>query len=132
MAEAAATLAAASLAIGVLRFRRVAAMAGGDGTTRAGEQAELVRMGWAVEAAARRVPWRTVCFQKGLAVHWMLRRRRIASTLCYGVRQSADKGVEAHVWVVSGDREVIGCEIADQFGEVARFPRRVVRSEKSQ
>ncbi len=115
-------LAAASLAIAVLRFRRVAAMADGAWESRTVEPASLARIGWAVEAAARRVPWRTVCFQKGLAAHWMLRRRRIASTLCYGVRQSADKGVEAHVWVVSGDHEVIGCEIADQFGEVARFP----------
>ncbi len=116
-------LAAAALAIAVLRFRRVAAMAGGEWAMRAVEPSELGRIGWAVEAAARRVPWRTVCFQKGLAAHWMLRRRRIESTLCYGVRQSVDKGVEAHVWVVSGERDVIGCEIADQFAKVARFPR---------
>lgn len=115
-------LMAASLAIRWLPFRRVAAMAGDAGAISGQDAVRAARVAWAVEAGARRLPWRIVCFQKGLSAHWMLRRRGLASVLRYGVRQSADTGLEAHVWVTSGAQDVIGCEVAGDFAEVARFP----------
>ncbi|HEX9947616.1 MAG TPA: lasso peptide biosynthesis B2 protein, partial [Allosphingosinicella sp.] len=78
LAEALAALTLASLAIALLPFRRVAAAASAPVRRAPRTDPEAVRrarsavIGW-----ARRVPWRTVCFQKGLAVHWMLRRRGI-------------------------------------------------------
>lgn len=30
---------------------------------------------WSVDAASARVPWRAKCFERGLALQWMLRRR---------------------------------------------------------
>ena len=122
LAEALAALALASLAIALLPFRRVAAAASAPARGSARSDGEIVRrVRSAVQAWARRVPWKAVCFQQGLAVHWMLRRRGIRSVLLYGVRQDAD-GLAAHVWVDVDGTTVIGGEEAPGFACLARFP----------
>ena len=82
---------------------------------------------WAVLAAARRVPWRTVCIHRGLAAQIMLRRRGAPSRLYYGARsdglhEDGSHGLAAHVWVRSGDQGVVGGEGADRFAVLAAFP----------
>ena len=127
LAEALLSLTAASLAIRLLPFRRVAARMGGRALDAKGpETGEAARAanqcGWAVRAWADRVPWRAVCFQRGLALHWMLRRRGIASVLHYGVAQSAAEGLRAHVWVSANGRLVMGGEEAPNYACLATFP----------
>src|SRR5215470_6900611 len=73
------------------------------------------RIRWAIMATATRVPWRALCFQKGLAAQLMLRRQGIPSVLYYGAAQDDRSGLHAHVWVRDGDIDVIGGEIADRF-----------------
>ena len=80
------------------------------------------RVRWAVQAWARHVPWRAVCFQQGLALHWMLRRRGVASVLLYGVAKRGGEGLAAHVWVDVDGATVIGGEEAPNFVCLARFP----------
>ena len=112
------------MAIRLLPFKRVAASAAREPRAVAPGDAAAVRDAcWAVEAAARRVPWRTVCFQKGLALHWMLRRRGVASVLHYGVGKGiAGAEIAAHVWISVGGEIVIGGEEAPRFACVATFP----------
>jgi hypothetical protein len=124
LAEALPALAAASIAVKFLPFKRVAASAArfrdaGPGPV---DEAFLRKARWAVDAWGDRVPWRAVCFQRGLALHRMLRRRGIASILHYGVRHSAEAGVSAHVWVSVAGRIVIGGEEAPRFQCLATFP----------
>lgn len=126
LAEAFLALSAASLAIRLLPFRRTAALMG---VTRRGwaqdvqQRDRLVaRCRWAVDAWADRVPWRAVCFQRGLALHVMLRRRGIGSVLHYGVAQDREKGLHAHVWVDVGERTVMGGDVAADYARVASFP----------
>lgn len=78
---------------------------------------------WAVEAAARRLPWRIVCIQKGLAAQRMLRAAGMDAILHYGMRslQESDS-LEAHVWVTVGEEAVIGGEEADGFVAVTTYP----------
>ena len=122
LAEALAALSLASLAIALLPFRRVAAAASVRGRREARADAEMPRrVRGAIRGWSRRVPWKTVCFQQGLALHWMLRRRGIRSILRYGVRQQAD-GLGAHVWVDVDGATVIGGEEAPDFACLARFP----------
>ena len=122
LGEALAALALASLAIALLPFRAVAAAAS-RGRARGEADAETVdAVRRAVEAWARRVPWRAVCFQRGLAVHWMLRRRGIGSLLHYGVRQGEDRKLAAHVWVSAGGRDAIGGKEAAGYACLATFP----------
>jgi Transglutaminase-like superfamily len=122
LAEALAVLALASMAIALLPFRKVAAAASAHGPEKTRSDAEMVRrVRGAVQGWGRRVPWKAVCFQRGLALHWMLRRRGIRSVLLYGVRQR-DDGLAAHVWVEVDGATVIGGEEAPNFACLARFP----------
>ena len=78
---------------------------------------------WAVEAAARRLPWRTVCIEKGLALQRLLRSAGVDAILHYGARHHPIDGrLEAHVWVSVADRAVIGGEEAPQFAAIATYP----------
>jgi hypothetical protein len=83
---------------------------------------EISRVTWAVSALARRLPIKMVCFQKGLAVHRLLRRRGIRSLLHYGVRQDHEEGLKAHVWVTYAGEPVIGGDEAVYFTCLATFP----------
>jgi hypothetical protein len=123
-AEALALLVWASLAIKLLPFRKVAAAASKMPARRTGGPAEGLpkRIRWAVDAWGRRVPWRSVCFQRGLAAHRMLRRRGYGSILHYGVAQGEEKGLSAHVWVSLDGQPVIGGEEAPNFTCLATFP----------
>jgi hypothetical protein len=124
--EALAALTAASLAIRVLPFRKVVVMATPKRTSpglEIGDVAlELQRVRWALVACANRVPFKAVCFQKGLAAQVMLRRRKIPATLHYGVRQDKTLGLQAHVWVTACRQDVVGGEVADRFACLATFP----------
>ena len=124
LAEALPALIVASAAIRLRPFRKVAESAS-RGVAAGGlpvDEAFLRKVRWSVNAWGDRVPWRAVCFQRGLAVHMMLRRRGIASVLNYGVAQSAEEGVKAHVWITVGGRPVIGGEEAPKFKRLATFP----------
>jgi hypothetical protein len=124
--EAAGALLVASLAIRLLPFRRLAdrlaEAAPQPGARSERSLAEIGRARWAVEACARRLPWRIVCFQKGLALHRILHRRGVATTLHYGVAQSHERGLTAHVWVTYQGEPVIGGEEAIGYTCLATFP----------
>lgn len=119
--EALAMLALASLLIAAFPFRRIAALCargakGADATPiQAREIARAIR-GW-----GRRVPWHAMCFQQGLAAQLMLRRRGLAAALHYGAAHD-ETGLVAHVWVRSGEVDVIGCEGIERYGLLAVFP----------
>lgn len=90
-------------------------------TEPAGQIVSVPRIVRAVEAAARRLPVRAVCLQKGVALQRMCRRRGIDARLHYGV--SADgKAVLAHVWVSVDDEIVMGGANAATFAKVATWP----------
>lgn len=122
--EAFAALAVAAAAVAGLRFERIAALAsrGAAGRPTADVDQAVADVRWAVGACGRRAPWRTKCFEQGLAAQWMLRRRGVPATLHYGLARDPERGLLAHVWVRSGERDVVGCENAGDFTEMARFP----------
>jgi hypothetical protein len=122
LAEALPALVLASLSIRLVPFRRLAARASRrPGAGAAADEAFLRKLRWAVDSWGKRVPWRALCFERGLAVHAMLRRRGVPSVLHYGVAREGE-GVAAHVWVTVGARPVIGGEEAPRFTCLARFP----------
>lgn len=112
----------ASLLIALLSFRRIAALAASRTHETSATPAQAQAIARAVTAWGRRVPWRAVCFQQGLAVQLMLRRRGLAAALYYGAAHDAEGQLVAHVWVRSGARDVIGCEGAERYGLLAVFP----------
>lgn len=77
---------------------------------------------WAVTAAADHLPIRLVCFPRGIAAQAMLRRRRVAATMYYGVANLPERGLAAHVWVQDGSCGVVGHQIAGTYAVMMRFP----------
>ena len=129
LAAAMFAVAVAALVIAVVPFRHIAAYASRRPARPAPAGDDWVRMigevRWAVQACARRAPWRAKCFEQSLAALWLLRRRGIATTLHYGVAQRAGQGLAAHAWVRAGADEIVGCESSSEFTELARFPAEV-------
>jgi hypothetical protein len=77
-----------------------------------------VRVRWAIDAAARRTPWRSKCLEQAIAGKWMLRRRGIASTMYLGVVHNP---FEAHAWLRVGRMNVTGGSRVDRYAVVATF-----------
>lgn len=122
-AEAFAALLLASLAIAVLPFRTLmGTIANPQGDVPPGDVDRLSRnVTQAIRRAERRLPLRIVCLHKGLATHWMLRRRGVATSVHYGI-SPGDTALKAHVWVDAGGRTIIGEDESDGFARVATFP----------
>jgi hypothetical protein len=117
-------LALASAAVQLLPFRRAVrfGLAGSVSPQRLLAEPRVADIRWAVEAMARRVPWRAVCIEQGIAMQRMLRRRGCDATLHYGVGHGEEGRLAAHVWVSVGEQIVIGGAQAPLFRQVATFP----------
>lgn len=76
---------------------------------------DLEQLRWAVTAFSRNAPIRLVCFPQALAMHAMLRRRRIASEILYGVARLDDGKLTAHTWLRLGERIWLGGEVSPAF-----------------
>ena len=124
LAEAIAAIGAAPAAIRLLPFRTLAArLSRFQGRQGPRAPAAFVESAaWAVRASAPFLPWRSVCFQRGLALHWMLRRRGVPTVLHYGVGQGSGKGLSAHVWVSLDGEILIGGEEAEGHACLATYP----------
>jgi hypothetical protein len=123
LGRASIAIAAASFLIHWFPFKRVLGTAARPLPARACPvDTELLRCLWAVEASARLLPWKTVCFQKGLALHWMLRARGFDTRLHYGVGQDLERGLTAHVWVSYRGHVIIGGEEASKHRCLAVYP----------
>ena len=111
----------ASATLRVARFDDIVARIRHEPAAPGVPEGEATMIARALDAWDRRLPWKTQCFEKGLAACSVLRRRGKCFTLYYGARGSGD-ALEAHVWVRSGDHCVTGCENASEFRELARYP----------
>lgn len=115
------TLTAASAAVALLPFRT--AIGFGSVALKRRRAMTVEDCVWAVEAAARRLPWRTMCIEQGLAAQRLLRNAGVDAVLHYGARHGADSGkLEAHVWVSVADETIIGGDEAPEFAEIATYP----------
>jgi hypothetical protein len=114
-------LSGASAAVAFLPFRKAI----GFGSIALKRRLDVVpeECVWAVDIVAQRLPWRTMCIQKGLALQRLLRRGGVDAVLHYGARRAAESGeLQAHVWVSVADQVIIGGEDAPDFAEIAVFP----------
>lgn len=67
----------------------------------------LTRTRWAVGAAAR-VAFGATCLPQALAANALLSLQGYASTIRIGVRRNDVGAIQAHAWLLSGDRVVVG------------------------
>jgi hypothetical protein len=120
--EASLVLAAASAILHLLPFRRAIRFGSGGVPDLVDPPIDLRRVERSVERAARIVPWRTVCLQKGVALQWMLRRRGVDARLHYGIGKDERGALRAHVWVTAGQAMLIGSAEAPLYQTVATYP----------
>ncbi|MEG3154973.1 lasso peptide biosynthesis B2 protein [Sphingomonas sp. RB1R13] len=123
LVEAIAALAAAAAAIRFLSFRRAVNFGAVPlGEPRENATALADELSWTVGAAARILPFRTVCFQQGLALQRMVRRRGIDARLHYAIGKDETDRLAAHVWVSADGRALIGEQHDNIFMTVATYP----------
>ena len=111
----------ASAAVALLPFRRAIRLGSVPlGKRRLASAEDVV---WAVEAVAKKLPWRAMCIEQGLVAQRMLRGCGIDALLHYGARHHPDtRKLEAHVWVSVNGVDVIGGDEAAGFALVASYP----------
>jgi hypothetical protein len=120
LAEAVAELLRAWFAIRFLPFRWVVA-SGSIALGRGSTERTVDQLVWAVTSASAHTPWRSVCFQQGLALQRMLRRRGFDARLHYGIANPG--GLKAHVWISVDGKIVIGGGPAPDYKCVAIYPK---------
>jgi hypothetical protein len=114
-------LGVASAAVALMPFRYAIKL--GSVPIRRRQSVTLADIVWAVEAAGKRLPWRTLCIEKGLVAQRLLRQTGVDAILHYGARHHPDtRKLEAHVWVTVDGRALIGGEQAAAFASVASYP----------
>ncbi len=111
-------LALARVAVLVLSFPRVARLLGRSAVetpvlSLENKEAALV-VAWAVQSSAKSVVWRCECLEQALATKWLLKQRKISSTLYFGTFFNGVT-LEAHAWVRAGNLIVVGERGYQQF-----------------
>jgi hypothetical protein len=126
--EAGGSLVAARLAVWFVPFRSLAVRLGDEtaespAAVTAEQRAAAVPIGWAVRTLGRRLPWMSQCLVQAVAITWMLQRRRIPSTLYFGLAKDEEEtgGLKAHAWVRSGTKILTGAREHHEFTVVATF-----------
>lgn len=74
----------------------------------------VAQLSRAVAGVSHYVP-RATCLTQALALHILLRRRRLPSTIRIGVAKDQGGPFEAHAWVESEDRVVLGNFELDRY-----------------
>ncbi|WP_428029120.1 lasso peptide biosynthesis B2 protein [Ancylobacter sp.] len=123
LAQALFILACARLAIVALPFRKVAWIASARPSRPfpADPLAQIRRVRWAIRAVARRMPFRALCLEQGLAARILLRWRGIPTTLYYGVAKDENGKLIAHLWARADGIDVIGTEGLERFTLLCTF-----------
>ena len=73
------------------------------------------RIGRLVPKVAAGAPFEAACLPQALAARWMLRRRGVASRLCFGVRRPPGADLQVHAWLTTEGEGVVGCREADTY-----------------
>lgn len=122
--QAAVALVLARLAVAVLAFRLSTRVLGlhaegpDPAAPRGHERAAVV--GWAVDAASRRLPWPSNCLVQALAAALLLRCHSISATLSLGVTRDNAARISAHAWLSCGEVIVTGGH-SGEFEELQRY-----------
>lgn len=119
--EALFAVSTARILVFLLGIRRLGRLATGTAADRsAADCATVTDIRRTIEAWGRRVPFRSKCLEQGVAAAWMLSRRRRPVTLFYGAAMIEGE-LKAHVWLRSGELDVIGCDNAEDYAVLSQF-----------
>jgi hypothetical protein len=105
---AAGWLMATRLGLAVLPFGWLRTLVARARPTRASHPSSPDRIAWAVAAAGRRIPGGTNCLVQAVAARVLLGRHGYSSRLRVGVARAPGGRLEAHAWVESDGRVLLG------------------------
>ncbi len=73
--------------------------------------------------AAKRSPWRTMCFEQALTARIMLRLRNIKSVVFFGVNRhyNSEETMKAHAWLICSGFAVTGGANNSDYTTIGRF-----------
>ena len=74
-----------------------------------------------INGLSLRTPWSSTCLVKVLAAHSMLKKRKIAHTLHFGVKKNTAHQLDAHAWLSVGEEKIIGDENLHFFIEISKI-----------
>jgi hypothetical protein len=106
--KAALLLATIRIGLRLLPFQTLKQLLDSASKSRATHQFSSDRIVWAVTAAGRYVLGDGPCLTQALAVQLLLKRRGYPASLRIGVSRKKKGELEAHAWVESEDRVVVG------------------------
>jgi hypothetical protein len=109
----------------LLPFRVVRGLAARLGRRSAGSRRRDVSnvwLAWAVEAAGKRIPGGGNCLVQALAAKVLLDRRNRPAQLRIGVAKGPGGELQAHAWVESEGRLVIGGTGEEDLSRFVAFP----------
>lgn len=113
-------VAALRVLLWILPYRTVVGLVQGTAMPSRGRVAPpdtAERIALAVARVGRWVP-RATCLVQALAGEWLIVRAGAPVALQYGIARS-ERGVEAHAWLESGGRIILGAEEAARFTALA-------------
>jgi Transglutaminase-like superfamily len=113
--KAALLLGAIRIGLRLFPFQRLKQLLDSASKSRAANQLSSDRIVWAVTAASRYVLGDKPCLTQALAAKLLLKRRGYPASLRIGVAREDGGKLQAHAWVESEDRVVVG------GGELSRY-----------
>jgi hypothetical protein len=126
--EAAIRLTAARLAILAIPFPRIAKRLGRlnpphpQSNPAPGRETDALEVAWAIDRAARILPFNLVCLPRALAGYRMLSRRGIPGRLHFGASRSQEKSsLNTHAWLDACGVEVTGYPEAHNCVELGYY-----------
>lgn len=88
---------------------------------RADQPSSADRIVWAVQSASRHVPGAKTCLPQALVAQVLLAQRGHSALLHIGVAKGEQKRFEAHAWVESDGKVVIGGPVHERYAPLAVF-----------
>lgn len=128
--RAVAALCGASLKVRLLPFARIAAELGPMRPPRpaarseafaAADMARAKDVRWAVDAAARRLPFECACLARALAAHALCQGCGLAPVLHMGAQAGQQGQAETHAWLTAAGIGVTGYPLPPDMVEVGCF-----------
>lgn len=97
----------------IVPFNRMAGMMGRAGfvtgtALKAGQQSRAETIGTMIRLLGDRTPWVSTCYTRALTAQAILWWMKTESTIYFGIRKEAGKGLCAHAWLRCGTTVILG------------------------
>lgn len=79
------------------------------------------KIGRSIRKVSHYVPFRSMCFEQAITCKFMLNRKRISSTIYFGVVKNQNQKLKAHAWTRSGNLILTGAKGRHLFNVVSTF-----------